>query len=297
MTGSRADRHPFHSKITGIFSSFPIYMKTGSSRLLNAPWLRALLFCVFFTVLLMAFSFLKTFLPASYERWAHGILGLLAAGITSWIFIRVDRGSSFQKAGLLPDKGSPRRFLAGLLMGILLMGLLTAGVILAAGFRVTMNPGSGILHFLLITLPLIPLAAMEETGFRGYPYQQLEKGYGAIPAIMISAFLFGAYHLANGWSVQDAFLGAGVWGLVFGLARAWSGGIALPTGLHYGANLTTSAFGVPGSGSALFLLNSPGKEPYVSSQWEILLPQLALLLLGITAMVWYSRILARRRVG
>lgn len=267
-------------------------MNNTHPRLQLSYWLKALLCCVLFTLLLMGFSFLKSFFPASAERWAHGILGSVAAVIATFVFIRLDR-SSFKAAGLVPDKGSPGRFLVGFFIGIGLMGLLTAGVIFGSGFMVEMNPRSTVLHFLVATLPLIPLAWMEEAGFRGYPYQQLEKGYGALPAIFISALLFGAYHLANGWTFQAAFLGAGVWGLVFGLARAWSKGIALPTGMHYAANLTTSAFGVSEQSSSPFILYHPsvghGMEQYKSSEWEILLPQLILMVLALLFIGIYLR--------
>ncbi|MBL0270178.1 MAG: CPBP family intramembrane metalloprotease [Chitinophagaceae bacterium] len=70
------------------------------------------------------------------------------------------------------------------------------------------------------------------------------------------AILFGAYHLANGWTLQNAFLGAGVWGIIFGLAAYRSGGIALPTGLHYAVNMTTSAFGISSGSYHLWVLKS-----------------------------------------
>lgn len=255
-------------------------------------WLKALLCTGLFTLLMMGFSFLKSFFPASAERWAHGILGSLAAVIATFVFIRIDR-SSFKAAGLVPDKGSLGRFGVGFFIGIGLMGLLTAGVIFGSGFMVEMNPRSTVLQFLVATLPLIPLAWMEEAGFRAFPYQQLEKGYGTLYAIVFSALLFGAYHLANGWTIQTAFLGAGVWGLVFGLAWAWSKGIALPTGLHYAANLTTSAFGISAQSSSPFLLSHPsvghGMDQYKSSTWEILMPQLILLLLAMLFIGFYIR--------
>jgi uncharacterized protein len=52
--------------------------------------IRSILFCVAFTLLFIILSFVKNFIPASYERLAHGIIGTIAALVTTALFLRFD---------------------------------------------------------------------------------------------------------------------------------------------------------------------------------------------------------------
>ena len=89
--------------------------------------------------------------------------------------------------------------------------------------------------------------------FRGYPFQHLEQGIGAIGAIAVFSVLFGAVHLANP--------GASLWGLVntilIGVLLAISylrtRALWLPWGIHFGWNFALGVlFGLPVSGLRLF---------------------------------------------
>ncbi|HYJ36996.1 MAG TPA: CPBP family intramembrane glutamic endopeptidase, partial [Chitinophagaceae bacterium] len=178
-----------------------------------------------------------------YERLAHGTVGTVAALLTTYLFIRFDR-KSFSDFGLKFEKSTLKKFFVGILIGIVLMGLSAICVIYFSGFKIEVNENSSILNFLFLTLPLIPLSFMEEVGFRGYPLTILKDKTGIRISILITSILFALYHLANGWTIANSFLGAGVWGIVYGISAIYSNGISMPTGLHYAANLTTSAFGI-----------------------------------------------------
>ncbi len=255
------------------------------------PILEATLFCFVFTGLFILFSFAKSFVPAEYERAAHGIVGTLVALLSTYIFLKVDK-KSFSDIGLRFENNTLQKFVVGVLLGLVLMGVLTFAAITMGGFRMESNTNSSVLSFLLLTAPLIPLAFMEELGFRAYPLVLLQDKAGARVAILVTSVLFALYHVANGWALQNAFLGAGVWGLIYGAAAVYGKGIALPTGLHYAANLCTSAFGINAEGSNLWILTSAdgsSLETYQSSTLEILLPQISLLVLGIAALEWVAR--------
>ncbi len=257
----------------------------------TAILVKAILFCLLFTILLILFSFSKSFLPAQYERLIHGSLGSLAAILTTILFLKIDK-STITDSGLSYQKTTIKHFLWGLLIGLVLMGLLTVSVILASGFIIELNSKTSFPNFIFWTLPLIPLAFMEELGFRGYPLIILKKTFGIRPSIVMSSFLFACYHLANGWTIQNAFLGAGSWGMIFGLTAICSKGISMSTGLHVAANLTTSAFGISDRSYNIWVLkqnNGLSLENYQSSPLEILLPQISLLMLGILAMEFYLR--------
>jgi hypothetical protein len=139
---------------------------------------------------------------------------------------------------------------------------------------------------------LVPLAFLEELGFRAYPLVTIKEAAGKRTAILLTALLFGLYHIANGWTLQSALLGAGVWGIVFASVAVYSNGIAMSTGLHYAVNLTTSAFGISNQGFNLWTMKQPNGgslENYQSSALADLVPQLVLLVAGVVLMEWVVR--------
>lgn len=252
---------------------------------------KAILFCVAFTVLFMGFSLTKGFLPPQFERLSHGIIGTATALFTTFIFLKSDK-ASFADIGLQWERRTMIRFLAGMLAGVVIMGLLAAGVLYFTDVSVTFNGAGNLGYFLLMTMPLIPLALMEELGFRAYPLQVLKGTAGIRGAILITSILFALYHIPNGWTVASSFLGPAIWGLVFGLAALYSKGIAMPTGLHYAANLTTSAFGAEGNTVCLWIVKSPSKVTSKAEgmDWGTVLPALALLVFAVVCIEMYSRL-------
>jgi uncharacterized protein len=257
--------------------------------------LKSVLFCVAFTGIFVVFSFAKGFIPASYERFAHGIIGTLAAFLTTVIFLKIDR-EQFATIGLTFDRKTIPNFFAGVIAGLLLMGLLVTGVMYFSHVEIEVNPKSNLLNFLLMTLPLLPLAFMEELGFRAYPLEILKDRIGIRPSIIITSILFALYHIANGWSVASSFYGPAVWGLIFGLAAVYSKGIAMPTGIHYAANLTTSAFGATTNIVSIWTVKQTQAPTtnYQAIDWSIILPSGALLVLAVVCMEFY---LSRKPTG
>lgn len=201
----------------------------------------------------MAASFLKNLIPVEYERWAHGIIGTAVAFITTFIFLKIDK-RTWAQINLVPNNKTILKFLLGIVIGIVLMAPLALLSIHYSGAAIEWNATSSLVSFLLSTAALIPLAFMEELGFRAYPLETIKENSGIRVSLIITSFLFALYHIANGWSLSSAFMGPFVWGLIFGLGAVAGKGIALSTGIHYAANLTTAAFGAVGSTTSLFIL-------------------------------------------
>jgi len=105
-------------------------------------------------------------------------------------------------------------------------------------------PQSSATDYLFLYLPILPLALMEEIGFRSYPQQKLYQAYGPWISQLVIAVAFGAYHVLNGWSLLSSFAGPFVWAFVFGLAAIWSRGIAVPTGIHFALNVLQTVTGM-----------------------------------------------------
>lgn len=253
--------------------------------------LNVIAFCGVFTLLFIGLSFFKSIFPDGAERLVHGCIGTLSALLTTLLFLKYNK-LSFADIGFVYEKKTLLRFLIGLLYGILIMGALTALVIFSSGFSVQLNTHASFLNFWILTLPLILLAYMEELGFRGFSLQMALRVMDTRGALLLTSLLFALYHMANGWSVQASLLGPGPWGIIFGLAALQANGISMSTGLHYGVNLTTSAFALTDTSFNLFVLkqsNGQSLEQYQSSDIEILLPQIAIFVLAIGLMEVYVR--------
>jgi membrane protease YdiL (CAAX protease family) len=258
-------------------------METTVPRNIRAKYtFKSILFCVVFTGLFVIFSFTKSFIPNNLERLAHGIVGTFAAFLATILFLKFDR-KQLSDIGLTFKRNTIIKFVAGVMIGVVIMGLLASTVLYFSNVTAEVNPRSSVWHFLLATLPLIPLAYMEELGFRAYPLEILKDKIGIRLSIIITSILFALYHIVNGWTIANSFLGPAVWGLVFGLAAVYSKGIAMPTGIHYAANLTTSAFGAASSTVSIWAIKQPNASStkYGGTDWLTILPALALLLFAI----------------
>ena len=252
--------------------------------------IKAVLFCVVFIGLFVVVSFAKDFIPKDFERVAHGIMGTLVAFFTTMLFLKFDR-KQFSDIGLTFERNTVVKFFGGVIVGVVIMGLLATSVMYFTNVGIKVNPRSNLLHFLLSTAPLLPLAFMEELGFRAYPLEILKDKVGIRLSIIITSVLFGLSHFAKGSSIAGSFYGPAVWGLIYGLAAIYSKGIALPTGIHYAANLTTSAFGSAGNTVSIWTIkqsNSP-TEKYQGIDWATILPTLALLVFAIICIELYMR--------
>jgi uncharacterized protein len=249
---------------------------------------KSVLFCIAFTGLLVIFSFAKGFIPNEFERLAHGVLGTLAAFSATVLFLKFDR-KWFSSIGLTFERNTVVKFFVGVITGVVIMGLLAMSVIYFTNVEIKINQGSNLLHFLLVTAPLLPLAFMEELGFRAYPLQILKDRIGIRLSIIITSILFGLYHIVNGWSIASSFYGPAVWGLIFGLAGIYSKGIAMPTGIHYAANLTTSAFGVKNTSASLWNVTQPDDAivKHEEIDWSTILPSLVLLIFAMMCIELY----------
>ena len=251
---------------------------------------KSMLFCIVFTGIFVAFSYTKNFFPYNFERLSHGIIGTLAAFLTTALFLKFD-GKRFSDIGLTFKQNTVGKFFAGVMIGIAIMGLLATGVMYFTNTGIEVHPRSTFFNFVLMTLPLVPLAFMEEAGFRAYPFEILKDKVGIRLSIIMTSIFFAVYHIANGWTIGSSFYGPGVWGLVFGLAAVYSKGIAMSTGIHYAANLTTSAFGAANNTVSLWTIKQShsATAKHGEIDWATILPSLALLIFAILCIELYLR--------
>jgi len=85
---------------------------------------------------------------------------------------------------------------------------------------------------------------------------------------------------------MTAFLGPGIWALVFGIAAIRSKGIALPTGIHVGLNLTLSILGMSNGVESFFVTS---QVESTSNTIANLTTRVLVLLAGVLLTEFYIR--------
>jgi uncharacterized protein len=217
--------------------------------------IRSILFLATFIFLLfLSSSSLGQLFPAKWERFVYGTLGTISALLATWLFLKTEK-KSFSKIGLVWEPATIIRFFKGFLIGTVIFIII---IILLLGFTELQlekdhSPRNTWAAFWYLSI--IPLALMEEIAFRAYPFLKLNKAFGLRVTQIIIAISFALYHIIGGWNVQSAFLGPGIWAFVFGLSAAWSGGIAVPTGIHVALNVLQPLVGMKsGSYESIWIL-------------------------------------------
>jgi membrane protease YdiL (CAAX protease family) len=108
-------------------------------------------------------------------------------------------------------------------------------------------PGPELTFGAIVLIGYLALSCREELAFHGYPLRRLQSRFGVWPAQLMVAAAFAIEHRVGGWPWADAFLGAGVGSLLFGMAAIASRGVAVPIGLHAAWNFGQWALGLRSS--------------------------------------------------
>lgn len=176
-----------------------------------------------------------------------GIVCVLLLGAT-WGGLRSDR-SGLRALGLVPTRRRVTEFGMGFVMAAVIFVVVALVRAASVGAGWVFDPVAGA-RAALVGLPLsFILLFPEELLFRGFAFRKAEELWGASAALAASSLAFGAYHVVgSGYSGTGAlwlFVTPALGGLLFGLAALRTRGLALPTGLHLGANwINASIFGL-----------------------------------------------------
>lgn len=210
-------------------------------------------FIIVFIISLVLASVPVMMLPGGIPSLYYGIWGTAGAFLTAALFLRLKK-EKLASIGLVWERLTIFRFIIGMGIGCILFFFVIGFVmILGGGFFKPVQT----IHYrelLLGLLPVLPLALMEEIGFRSYPLVKLEREYGIWTAQVIIAVAFAFYHMLNGWGIAVSFYGPFVWSFVFVLAAIRSKGIAVPTGIHFSLNIMQNLAGMKNNGNPLFTI-------------------------------------------
>ncbi|GAB3019445.1 hypothetical protein GCM10027284_43420 [Cyclobacterium sediminis] len=208
--------------------------------------LKALLRSIGFIAMYLFFgallSQLKFLFPSQFERYAQGILGTIGVLLTVIVFLKFEKKKP-KDYGLSWEKSSFAKFGAGLSLGIVFATAMMLSQVWYSNLELSLNDHISLFPFLFWSMAFIPLAFMEEVAFRSYPLLTLNKAFGFRTTQIILAILFAVYHMLMMWSPKASLLGPGIWAFAYALTALWSGGIAVPTGLHFGLNFVQSIIG------------------------------------------------------
>jgi uncharacterized protein len=218
---------------------------------------------------------------AVFSRHVHGftfgIFGTAIAVLITWLFIKVEK-KTFKNFNLVWKKETLPKFFKGLAIGIASFSLITLILVVFAGLKIEKNPEAINPWIWFWYLAIIPSAFMEEIVFRSYPLLKLNETFGLRLTQIFVSIAFALYHIALGWSALTAFLGPGIWALIFGIAAITSKGIALPTGIHVGLNLTLSILGMSRDVESFFITS---QDESTSITIVNLMTRILVLLVGI----------------
>ena len=184
---------------------------------------------------------------------------LAVVAIASLVCQRL-RGRPFAELTGACDRTAAVHLLAGCLGGAAIM-LIPAAALMASGVVRWSRSGAGLASLITGIGVCAGAAAVEELLFRGFPFQRLVDGAGTTVAQIVVAAYFVLTHssaLSMGGSVRHlAAANIFVASLLFGVAYLRTRGLALPFGLHFGANLTQGTilgFGVSGQSQPRLLV-------------------------------------------
>ena len=153
--------------------------------------------------------------------------------------------TEFSKNGII------KNLTVGIILGVILQSLTIFVIYLKGGYSViSINP---ILYIVPPLTMAFTSAVFEETLMRGIIFRITEEKLGSYFALLISAILFGAMHLANPNSSLTAGIGLAIQaGLLLAAAYIYSRNLWFPIALHFAWNFTQSAiFGANVSGNTI----------------------------------------------
>lgn len=228
----------------------------------RAGW-RALLFLPVCAALLVVF-FAAFILPGGGELLAgrlevallvEGIAAALSAGLAAFLLLRVADRRSFRTLGLWFYSGWGRQLAVGVAGGFGLISVVVGLLVLAGQVEFTavrLDAVGALRGFGWALLLFLPAAAFEELLFRGYPFQRLVEGGGALVAVLVLSALFGLGHLSNPSAAVLSTANTVLIGILLAQVYLKTRGLWLPIGLHWAWNVSLGfVYSLPVSGLVL----------------------------------------------
>lgn len=241
--------------------------------------LRVLTFCFCCALILILVSPLTKNFP---KPWSDLLLGTIATILVFGLTIIFARWGKIQlkDIGVIPNRQTFSKFIFGFSIGILLVLLQVLLVLTFGHSKLLLVPELPIKPILIMFSLYFILSLREELAFRGFPLRSLNYAIGSWKSQLIIALIFSLEHWAGGYTLFQAFLGAGIGAILFGIAALKSKGIALPVGIHLAWNFGQWCAGYknePGIWQNFIEKGFEAKHEQISFAFYILVMSLAIL--------------------
>ncbi len=143
---------------------------------------------------------------------------------------------------------------------------------------------------------------VEEVLNRGYWFQNIKRGWGVVPAIVVTSLLFGGMHLLNPNADPLGAINIMLSATTYALSLLWLRSLWLPIGWHAGWNFAQFFIaGLPNSGVSVSSMGLEGTTLFVSSSlgshWlnggefgmEASLIRTVVLIVAIIGLLWLKK--------
>lgn len=197
--------------------------------------LRVLIFCFCCALILILVSPLTNSFPKPWPEFLLGTIATILVFGLSIVFARWEK-IQLKDIGIIPNHQTFGKFIFGFSIGLLLVLLQVILVLAISHSKLILVPQLSIKPVLIMFSLYFILSLREELAFRGFPLRSLNYAIGSWKSQLIIALIFSLEHLAGGYTLFQAFLGAGIGAVLFGIAALKSKGIALPVGIHLAWN-------------------------------------------------------------
>lgn len=225
---------------------------TTKQRILNAPLTRILLgLIVCFIAFILAQQVTGKILDVTVSdkdlrNLIKGIVSSIAVILAYTYFYK-----KYEKRAIteFSKKGMIKNILVGIGIGVFLQSLTILVIIANGGFEIVkINPISSVIIPLTVAFSI---AIFEEILIRGIIFRIVEEKLGSFISLIITAFIFGALHVANPNSTALSGLCVGIEaGLLMGAAYIYARNLCFPIAIHFAWNFMQSGiFGAITSGN------------------------------------------------
>jgi len=255
-------------------------------------WKWVLLLLASFFLAINMYGGAQAALEAVHPDWLKWIVAIgdsLAMLVLYAVFVR---WFEKQPASDIPPQRIVPDTCKGLGYGVLYMVVVTLVMMLFGFYKITgVHQGvalplvTAFLHFLMV-------AVGEEILFRGVLFRWIDEKWGFTIALVVSAVLFGAMHIAQPgatwWSSLAIAIEAG---LLLGAAYKLAGNLWLPIGIHWAWNFVQGnifGFEVSGSdaGEALLQATVEGPEIFTGGAFGAEASVIAVIV-GMAMSIWF----------
>lgn len=174
-------------------------------------------------------------LPKTFSDILHGVIVVLGIFGITILFSRWEK-TTLLEIGVVPHRNTIKLFVFGFAIGLVLALTHALAVVYFIQSKLVLVSSLSLSSFFLTLLLYFIFSLREELAFRAYSLRTLAYSLGSWKAQIIIAIIFGIEHMAGGYTFKQAFLGAAVGAILFGIAALKTKGIALPVGLHLAWN-------------------------------------------------------------